>query len=94
MSDTPDTIEAAPETVVSTFNDATPDHAPVLEWWAMSSSTDRDRAFVFAVPEYADPNGLQALRDAGIPITYIEGYHIDSETEIQIHVPVSEVPGA
>jgi len=92
MSDAPETIEAAAETVVSTFNDATPDHAPAVEWWAMSSGTDRERELVFAVDEYADRDGLQALRDAGMSVTYIEAYHVEPETEIQIHVPVSEVP--
>lgn len=91
MSDASESLEAAAETVESTFNDATPDHAPDLEWWAMSSSSDRERAFVFAVEEYADPNGLQALRNAGIRITYIEAYHLGPETEIQIHIPVSDV---
>jgi len=76
------------------FNNAAEDHSPDLEWFAMSNGLGEE-AFVFEVVSYADPDGLDALRDLGRSISYIE-VHAPPDGDdacVSIHVPVQgEVP--
>jgi hypothetical protein len=84
-------LEAEAESLVEIFNDATPDYAPDLEWFAMSSDPETEsEAFVLEAEYYIAPGGLEALRDVGRMVAYIEAYEKppSGDAFAQIHVPV------
>lgn len=89
-----DLLEQEAEALVGLFNEATPDYAPELEWFGMGHDRDGDRQlFVLLANSYMATEGLDALREAGREIQYIEAYEYDGEVNVTIEVPVNgEVP--
>lgn len=91
-----DLLEAEAEALVELFNEATADYSPELDWFAMSLDHDTmEESFVFEAEGYIDGDGLEALRDSGRTVGYIQGYQKPPEDEVycQINVPVQgEVP--
>lgn len=90
-----DLLEREAEALVEIFNDAAPDYSPDLEWFGMGvDHEDLDEQFVLEAPEYIDNEGLDALRDHGRVVRYIEAYEYDGEVNVQIEIPVEgTVPG-
>ena len=89
---TDDPIKAEAESIVETFNDAKPDHAPKLSWFGMTALRYGDEvreAFVFDSGEYLDPDGWAALREQGREIEYVETYEkCDGTPQVSIVVAV------
>ena len=95
MSDTErsdDPIKAEAESVVETFNDAKPDHAPKLSWFGMTALRNDDEVregFVLDTGEYLDPDGWAALREQGREIEYVETYEkCDGTPQVSIVLAV------
>jgi hypothetical protein len=91
-----DDTEREVEALVEIFNDAAADHSPDLEWFAMGLNHETmEESFVLEAESYIDADGLDALRDVGRTVGYIEAYQKPPEDEVycQIQVPVQgEVP--
>ncbi|WP_117364975.1 hypothetical protein [Natrarchaeobaculum sulfurireducens] len=86
-----DDTEAEAEALVELFNEAAADHSPDLEWFAMGLVHESmEKCFVLEAQEYIDPDGLDALRDAGRTVRYIEAYQKPPKDEVycQIEIPV------
>ena len=80
--------------LVEAFNNAAEDHSPDLEWFAMCNGFDQEE-YVFEAASYIDTDGLDALRDLGRRVSYIEVHAPPDGDEacVAIHVPVQgEVP--
>jgi len=89
-------LEAEAEALVELFNSAAPDYSPELDWFAMGQNHETmDKSYVLEAERYIDADGLDALREAGRTVKYIEAYQKPPEDEVycQIQVPVqNEVP--
>lgn len=76
--------------IESIYNNAKPSYSPELEWFAMGLDHDRDQEqFVFQSEKYIDREGIEALRDAGRKIRYIEAHDLRDEVLIQIAIDVT-----
>lgn len=86
-----DELEAEAEAIVARYNDAKPDYSPELEWFGMTLDHDtEEQQFVMEAEKYIDSDGLDALRDAGWQIQYIEAHNheYDDDVVISIALPV------
>lgn len=90
-----DLLEREAEALVEMFNGAAADYSPDIEWFGMSHDIETgEDAFVLEAAEYIDNDGLDALRDHGRIVQYIEAYEVDGDVAIQIEIPVRDtVPG-
>lgn len=91
-----DLLEREADALAEIFNEASPDYAPELEWFAMSHDRETDKQrFVFEAFDYIDTEGLQALRQHGRTVQYIEAYEYGDNVSAQVHIPVQgSVPTA
>jgi len=82
-------LESEATALVELFNDAVESYSPDLEWFAMSNGGDREE-FVFEAEDYVDRAGLDALRERGRTISYVEAHahEHDDKPVASIHVPV------
>lgn len=88
-----DELEAEARALEDIFNAAAPDHAPELKWSAMTTMEDGGQAYIFEAENYADRDGLSAIRRAGRAVTYIEAFECEGEANVVLEVPVQgEVP--
>lgn len=94
MSESDVPLEVEAEALVELFNDAAPDHAPDLSWWAMNTDHEtKTQRFVLDAHDYIDPDGLAALREHGWTIEYIEANQMEGDIIVSISVPVrGEMP--
>lgn len=84
-------LEREADEITTIFNEAAPDYSPELEWFGMGVDHETgDRRFVMEAETYIDSDGLDALRDAGWQIQYIEAHNhgYDDEIVISINLPV------
>jgi len=91
-----DDLEAEAEALVDLFNSAAADHSPNLDWFAMGLNHETmDESYVLEAERYIDADGLDALREVGRTVNYVEAYQKPPENEVycQIQVPVqNEIP--
>lgn len=89
-----DDLEREAEALVEIFNEAAAVHSPELEWFGMGLDREpMEETFVFQAAEYMDNDGLEALREHGRVVRYIEGYEYEGEVYVQIELSVQgEVP--
>ena len=80
--------------IESLYNEAIPDYLPRLEWFSMGLDHDEDQQqFVFEAEKYIDRRGIDALREAGREIRFIDAHDHRDEVLIQISFDVKgEVP--
>lgn len=86
-----DDLEREAGQITSIYNEAAPDYSPDLEWFGMTLDHDtEERQFVMEAEKYIDRDGLDALRDAGWQIQYIEAHNheLDDDVVISIALPV------
>jgi len=86
-----DELEREADEITTIFNEAVPDYSPELEWFGMGVDHETgDHRFVMEAETYIDSDGLNALRDAGWQIQYIEAHdhEYDDEVVISINLPV------
>lgn len=84
-------LDAEAEALVAEFNDAAPDYAPDLEWFAMSTDRNTEQQyFVFEAAGYIESQGLAALREAGRVVHGIEAYQKPPSDDVycQMEIPV------
>lgn len=86
--------EAKAEALVDLYNAAKPDHCPELEWFGMGLNHDTGQElFVLESPRYINREGLEAIREAGRSVRYVEAYEFEGEIAVQIEVRVQgEIP--
>lgn len=94
--DEPDRLEREAHALEAIFNEATADYSPALEWFAMRSDPETDQQyFAMNVEKYADGDGLDALRDYGREVSYIEAFvpYDGDDAVVQLELAVTgEVP--
>jgi hypothetical protein len=82
--------------LVELFNEAKPDHSPELEWFAMRTDHETGQVFfALEADEYIDSDGLEALREHGREVSYIEAFqhHNGGGVSVSIEIPVrGEIP--
>jgi hypothetical protein len=84
-------LEQEANKIQSIFNDAARDYSPKLEWSGMSLAQDtNEQQFVMEAERYVDSHGLDAIRDAGWAIQYIEAHNheYDDNVVVGIMLPV------
>ncbi|KOX93252.1 hypothetical protein [Halorubrum tropicale] len=89
-----DGLEREANAITSAFNEAAADYSPDLTWYGMGVNHDSgQRQFVMEAERYVDPDGLEAVREAGWKIQYIEAHNheFDDDVVISINFPVREV---
>ena len=87
-------LEREADAITSAFNEAAADYSPDLTWHGMGVNHDSgQRQFVMDAERYVDPDGLEAVREAGWKIQYIEAHNheFDDDVVISINFPVREV---
>jgi len=89
-------LEAEAHALEDVFNAAKADYSPQLEWFAMRYAPETEtQYFFFEVEEYADSDGLDALRDCGREIHYIEANGLGEEQIVGLELAVKgSVPSA
>ena len=89
-------LEAEAHALEAIFNGAKADYSPELEWFAMRSDPEtKQQFFALEAESYADADGLDALRDAGREVSYIEAYvpHDGDGAVVSLELAVTgEVP--
>lgn len=84
-------LDQAAEEIVTIYNKAIPDYSPDIEWSGMGHDKEtKKQYFVLEAEEYIDTDGIQALREDGKQITYIEAYEHDGVVSVQIEIAVPE----
>ena len=82
-----DELDREADTITSVFNEAAPDYSPDLTWFGMGLDHDTgDRRFVMEAEKYVDADGLDAVREAGWEIQYIEAHNHEHDDDVVISV--------
>jgi hypothetical protein len=84
-------LEREADEITTVFNEAAPDYSSELEWFGMTLDHDTcEQQFVMEAKKYIDRDGLNALRDAGWQIQYIEAHNheYDDDVVVSIALPV------
>jgi hypothetical protein len=82
-------LEAEAHALEDIFNTAKTDYSPQLEWFAMRYDAETDtQYFYLEVEEYLDNDGIEALREFGRDIHYIEANGLGDEQIVGIEITV------